>query len=223
MKKIVLLIILAINFKGFSQDYFVTLGNAPNQGLIVEGTLGFDRSNAYLGQCIKSPIAKSYFGTDFKLEYGYLYTFKFLVGFQLRNLVFQDAIVGLKFEIPIATKKVLKTGNYFAIVFVPQVNFVIPMHKYETENVLVFTDYGPNYTSFSESGIAGGFEQTDEVIVNGALVVLYHSNLAKIKEKILSLNGIITKDIFSFPGGRRFHFIDPAGNELAIWFELSLS
>jgi predicted enzyme related to lactoylglutathione lyase len=55
------------------------------------------------------------------------------------------------------------------------------------------------------------------------LVVLYHSNLAKIKEKILSLNGIITKDIFSFPGGRRFHFIDPAGNELAIWFELSLS
>ncbi|MBV1923065.1 MAG: VOC family protein, partial [Flavobacteriaceae bacterium] len=80
-----------------------------------------------------------------------------------------------------------------------------------------FTDYGPTYTSFSESGIFGGFEQSDETIVNGALVVLYHSNLEDIKSKIISADGVISKDIFSFPGGRRFHFIDPAGNELAVW------
>ena len=80
-----------------------------------------------------------------------------------------------------------------------------------------FTDYGPNYTAFSESGLDGGFEKTDEKIVNGALVVLYHKDLNDIKDKVVEQGGKITKDIFSFPGGRRFHFIDPTGNELAIW------
>ena len=80
-----------------------------------------------------------------------------------------------------------------------------------------FTDYGPTYTSFSESGLFGGFEQSNKTIINGALVVLYHSNLEVIKNTIVSHGGTISKDIFSFPGGRRFHFKDPAGNELAVW------
>ena len=80
-----------------------------------------------------------------------------------------------------------------------------------------FTDYGPTYVAFSESGLQGGFEKTENVIINGALVVLYHKNLDLIKNKIIESNGKISKDIFSFPGGRRFHFIDPAGNELAVW------
>ena len=80
-----------------------------------------------------------------------------------------------------------------------------------------FTDYGPNYTAFSESGIDGGFEKSDNNVVNGVLIVLYHKNLDIIKNKIIEAKGQISKDIFSFPGGRRFHFIDPAGNELAIW------
>ena len=80
-----------------------------------------------------------------------------------------------------------------------------------------FTDYGPTYTSFSESGVHGGFEQNDDPISNGALIVLYHSHLDLIKNKITQSGGKISRDIFSFPGGRRFHFIDPAGNELAVW------
>ncbi len=80
-----------------------------------------------------------------------------------------------------------------------------------------FTDYGPTYVAFAESGLEGGFEKTDQEVVNGALVVLYHKNLDLIKQKIIESNGKISKDIFSFPGGRRFHFIDPAGNELAVW------
>jgi predicted enzyme related to lactoylglutathione lyase len=80
-----------------------------------------------------------------------------------------------------------------------------------------FTDYGPDYTAFSESGLEGGFEQSDTEISNGALVVLYHDNLELIMNRIIESNGLISKDIFSFPGGRRFHFIDPAGNELAVW------
>ena len=80
-----------------------------------------------------------------------------------------------------------------------------------------FSDYGPDYTAFSESGLYGGFEKTEDEIVNGALVVLYHQNLDAIKNKILDSGGKITKDIFSFPGGRRFHFTDPSKNELAVW------
>lgn len=80
-----------------------------------------------------------------------------------------------------------------------------------------FTDYGPTYTAFSESGLEGGFELSADEIVNGALVVLYHENLESIKDKVIANQGIISKEIFSFPGGRRFHFQDPAGNELAIW------
>ena len=80
-----------------------------------------------------------------------------------------------------------------------------------------FMDYGPTYVAFSESGLEGGFEKTENEIVNGALLVIYHQNLDLIKSNIIASNGIISKDIFSFPGGRRFHFIDPAGNELAVW------
>ncbi len=82
-----------------------------------------------------------------------------------------------------------------------------------------FTDYGPTYVAFSNSGLQGGFEKTDDEIVNGTLVVLYHRDLEVIKNKIIESEGEISKDIFSFPGGRRFHFIDPAGNELAVWSE----
>ncbi len=80
-----------------------------------------------------------------------------------------------------------------------------------------FTDYGPDYTAFSDSRIEGGFERTEDDIVNGVLVILYHEDLKSIKNKIINSKGIISKDIFSFPGGRRFHFLDPSGNELAVW------
>lgn len=82
-----------------------------------------------------------------------------------------------------------------------------------------FIDYGPEYVAFYNSGLEGGFEKSNEKIVNGALVVLYHSKLEAIKNIVVEANGTISKDIFSFPGGRRFHFLDPAGNELAIWSE----
>ncbi|TVR76120.1 MAG: VOC family protein [Chitinophagaceae bacterium] len=80
-----------------------------------------------------------------------------------------------------------------------------------------FTDYGPTYVAFSESGLEGGFEKTDKEITQGALVVLYHEDLESIQKKIVQFGGKISIDTFSFPGGKRFHFIDPAGNELAIW------
>lgn len=80
-----------------------------------------------------------------------------------------------------------------------------------------FVDYGPNYVAFSESGLEGGFEKSDAKISNGALVVLYHEDLDLAEQNVIQFGGIITKPIFSFPGGRRFQFLDPAGNELAVW------
>ena len=82
-----------------------------------------------------------------------------------------------------------------------------------------FTDYGPTYTAFSNSGVEGGFELTDGPITNGALVVLYSENLETIREKVIGSGAKISVEIFSFPGGRRFQFLDPSGNELAIWTE----
>ncbi|TAH40281.1 MAG: VOC family protein [Bacteroidetes bacterium] len=88
---------------------------------------------------------------------------------------------------------------------------------YSTAFGWTFTDYGPGYVAFEESGLQGGFEKTDANIVNGALVVLYHQDLIMLKDKIKDAGGRISKDIFSFPGGKRFHFVDPSGNELAVW------
>ena len=82
-----------------------------------------------------------------------------------------------------------------------------------------FTDYGPTYTAFSNSGLFGGFEKSDDPIINGVLVVLYHNDLESMVKKVQDCGGTIVKEIFSFPGGRRFQFTDPAGNELAIWTE----
>ena len=83
-----------------------------------------------------------------------------------------------------------------------------------------FTDYGPAYTAFSNSGLEGGFAQSDEEIVNGALVILYHAKLEESQNNVEKSGGRITQEIYSFPGGRRFHFTDPAGNELAVWSDL---
>lgn len=82
-----------------------------------------------------------------------------------------------------------------------------------------FTDYGPNYTAFSNSGVEGGFEKTDDEIVNGALIVLHHEKLELVQKQVEDAGGKIVVPIFAFPGGKRFQFLDPSGNELAVWTE----
>lgn len=83
-----------------------------------------------------------------------------------------------------------------------------------------FTDYGPEYASFFDGRLAGGLQQAARVERGGPLVVLYSTDLEGIEEKIKSNGGQIVRDTFDFPGGRRFHFTDPAGNELAVWSDL---
>ncbi|MBI1194566.1 MAG: VOC family protein [Gammaproteobacteria bacterium] len=83
-----------------------------------------------------------------------------------------------------------------------------------------FTDYGPDYCSFSQSGVNGGFYRAplnSSTTNGGALVVLYSPDLAGAEARITAAGGAICKPVFSFPGGRRFHFTDPCGNEWAVW------
>jgi predicted enzyme related to lactoylglutathione lyase len=85
-----------------------------------------------------------------------------------------------------------------------------------------FVDYGPDYCSFSNEGIDGGFFQAELTVSTdsgSALIVLYSNELEVTQSKIEESGGTIIKPIFSFPGGRRFHFTDPNGNEYAVWSE----
>ncbi|MAM89736.1 MAG: glyoxalase [unclassified Hahellaceae] len=91
-----------------------------------------------------------------------------------------------------------------------------------------FTDYGAEYAAFSDAGLDGGFfvstgpiGRASGDVMSGALVVLYSSDLEATKAKVEQAGGTITKPVFSFPGGRRFHFEDPNRNELAVWSDLA--
>lgn len=84
----------------------------------------------------------------------------------------------------------------------------------------VFEDFGPEYTAFSNQGTDGGFFKSDATCssdAGSALVVFYSDNLEAIQNQIEAAGGIIVKPTFSFPGGSRFHFQEPGGNELAVW------
>jgi predicted enzyme related to lactoylglutathione lyase len=85
-----------------------------------------------------------------------------------------------------------------------------------------FADYGPEYAAFSDQGLDGGFfksplaASTDK---GSALLVFYSARLEETQSKVEKAGGRIVKPIFPFPGGRRFHFAEPSGNEFAVWSE----
>ena len=80
-----------------------------------------------------------------------------------------------------------------------------------------FQDFGPTYASFGNAAVDGGFNGEAPDQVGRPLVILYAHDLEGSVKRVERAGGRIVKPIFSFPGGRRFHFTDPAGNELAIW------
>ncbi|ASV39030.1 VOC family protein [Pseudomonas sp. NS1(2017)] len=80
-----------------------------------------------------------------------------------------------------------------------------------------FVDYGPTYTEFSDGRLTGGFTTGEPVRPGGPLVILYADDLDATQQRLKALGAVITRETFSFPGGRRFHFTDPDGYELAVW------
>ncbi len=86
-----------------------------------------------------------------------------------------------------------------------------------------FVDYGPDYTCVADVGLDVGFFKSDLTVcqANGSALIVFYSNaLEETQAKIESAGGAINLPIFSFPGGRRFHFTDPCGNEYAVWSDL---
>ena len=93
---------------------------------------------------------------------------------------------------------------------------------YESVFQWKFNDYGPKYAGIQkkdDEGEAGGMALSEEVSTGGPLVILYSNDLQKTLTLVREAGGTITKDPVSFPGGRRFQFCDPSGNELAVWSE----
>jgi len=87
-----------------------------------------------------------------------------------------------------------------------------------------FEDFGPEYAAFSNEGLDGGFFKADMAssTSNGAaLVVFFSQDLEVTQDKVEESGGIVVKPIFTFPGGRRFHFTEPSGNEFAVWASLN--
>lgn len=112
-----------------------------------------------------------------------------------------------------------ETINYLEL---PATDIKSTKKFFETVFNWSFEDYGHEYTAFSTENMEGGFYKSDKKssTENGAtLIVFYSSDLEATQSKIQENGGLITKPIFSFPGGRRFHFAEPSGNELAVWSE----
>ncbi|MGI9455487.1 MAG: VOC family protein [Aeoliella sp.] len=83
-----------------------------------------------------------------------------------------------------------------------------------------FTNYGPEYRAFADGKLDGGFYKStlkSSTASGAALVILFASDLEATQDRVVANGGQVCKDIFSFPGGRRFQFLDPHGNELAVW------
>ncbi|EOV9410071.1 VOC family protein [Vibrio parahaemolyticus] len=85
-----------------------------------------------------------------------------------------------------------------------------------------FVDYGSEYTAFSNQGLDGGFyksESCSQTKTDGVLLVFYSSDIDATLTKVMKCAAEIVKPIFEFPGGCRFHFLEPSGNEFAVWSE----
>jgi predicted enzyme related to lactoylglutathione lyase len=102
----------------------------------------------------------------------------------------------------------------------PATDIAATRQFYQTVFGWTFEDYGPDYTSFADGRIAGGFYKAESVGQGpSALVVIYAAHLGAMEARVTEAGGTIVKPVFSFPGGRRFHFADPSGNQLAVWSE----
>ena len=83
-----------------------------------------------------------------------------------------------------------------------------------------WVDYGPTYAAWEGAALDGGIDCDEQTrTIDAPLVVLYAHDIEAMRDRVAAAGGRITRDIFSFPGGRRFHFADPAGNELGVWSE----
>ncbi len=105
----------------------------------------------------------------------------------------------------------------------PSSNLTATKRFFESAFGWSFVDYGAEYTAFSGQGLDGGFYQAELCSLSSqgaALLVFYSQDLERTMERVTAAGGEVVKPIFRFPGGRRFHFVEPCGNEFAVWSDL---
>ncbi|MDA1354302.1 MAG: VOC family protein [bacterium] len=111
-------------------------------------------------------------------------------------------------------------NNAINYIELPSQDFVATQAFYSRVFGWTFTPYGDEYLAFHDKAIEGGFYKSElqsNTASGAALIVFYSTNIEALQDKIQSAGGAIIKPIFAFPGGRRFHFTDLHGNELAAW------
>lgn len=114
------------------------------------------------------------------------------------------------------------THHHIDYVEIPSCDLAATKTFFSTVFGLDFTDYGEDYTAFSAAGVSGGFFRSPAVSQTeqgAALIVFYSDDLEATQAAVKDAGGNVTKPIFSFPGGRRFHFDEPGGSEFAVWGE----
>jgi len=127
-----------------------------------------------------------------------------------------------KWTVDISNGDTMKTPNKINYIELPARNLEGTKEFFSAAFGWSFVDYGPDYSAMEDAGLDGGFYRSEQVATtaNGsALVVLYSDNLEASLAKVKACGGTILKDIFLFPGGRRFQFADPSGNEYGVWAE----
>lgn len=114
----------------------------------------------------------------------------------------------------------MPTDRKIDYVELPASDFDVTEQFYSTVFGWSFTDYGSQYRAFSDGSMEGGVYRSElqsRTETGAALIILFANDLEATRDRITAHGGSICKDIFPFPGGRRFQFHDPHGNELAVW------
>jgi predicted enzyme related to lactoylglutathione lyase len=117
-------------------------------------------------------------------------------------------------------EKPMPTDKKIDYIELPAVDFDATEKFYSATFEWTFVDYGPEYRAFNDGRTDGGFYRcalTSRTEQGAALIILYAVDLEATAALVAKNGGTICKAIFAFPGGRRFHFHDPHGNELAVW------
>lgn len=112
--------------------------------------------------------------------------------------------------------------NKIDYVEIPARDLAAVQHFFESLFGWTFESYGPDYCAFNDGRLAGGFYRSESqatVASGSVLIVFYNADIDSALERVRKAGGRISKEIYSFPGGRRFHFEDPCGNEYATWSE----
>lgn len=109
-----------------------------------------------------------------------------------------------------------KINNAVFYLEFPALDLVVTKQFYSQAFGWTFQDYGPAYVAFEDGQLSGGFYQTEDAASRGPLVVLWGDDLEASQRAVEQAGGTVTKPVFSYPGGRRFHFTDPSGNELSV-------